>query len=208
MTLPDINELLPKVELEGMSRRERKKQETRWRIYEAAMTLFSSRDYDSVKIEEICEQADVSNAAFFHHFTSKASLVRAYLEKLKATIRVKLDAAENANSTEKLKIISREVTRANNEVTSFQEQMFSALIPPGDESLDMEQVDRGITGTLSEIIREGQASGEFKKSWKPEVVAVSLVGSWLMMPLAAKSPNFPKKPYDELMKLVLAGLSS
>lgn len=204
--MPEINELLPKVDLEGMSRRERKKQETRWRIYEAAMSLFARRDYDSVKIEEICEEADVSNAAFFHHFTNKASLVRAYLEKFKANIGVKLEAAENASSTKKLEIISREVTLSNSEVASFQAQIFNALITPGDEALDMEHLDTGITGTLTEIIREGQASGEFNKSWKPEIVAVSLVGTWLMLPLAAQSPTFPKKPHDELMKLMLAGL--
>ena len=207
-TMPEINELLPKVELEGMSRRERKKQETRWRIYEAAIALFARRDYDTVKIEEICEEADVSNAAFFHHFSNKASLVRAFLEKSKADIRVKLDAAENASSTKKLEIISREILRSNNELASFQAQMFSAIITPGDESLDMEHLDTGITGTLTQIIREGQASGEFNKSWKPEVVAVSLVGSWLMMPLAAQSPTFPKKPHNELMKLILTGLKN
>ena len=72
----------------------------------------------------------------------------------------------------------------------------------------MEHIDTGITGTLTEIIRAGQASGEFSKSWHPEVVAASLVGSWVILPLAAKSPSFPKSPYDELMKLVLTGLSN
>lgn len=205
--MPEINELLPREELADMSRRERKKQETRWRIYEAAFALFARQDYDSVKIEEICEGADVSNAAFFHHFSNKAALIRAYLEILKANIREKLDAVENASSTQKLELIAREIVKTSEETGSFTAQVFGA-ITSGDAALDMEHIDSGITGTLTDIIREGQASGEFSKSWHPEVVAASLVGSWVILPLAAKSPSFPKKPHDELMKLILTGMSN
>lgn len=205
--MPEINELLPKEELAGMSRRERKKQETRWRIYEAAMSLFARYEYDLVKIEDICEEADVSNAAFFHHFTNKASVIRAYLDQLKASIGEKLDAAENANSTEKLELINHEVMNTMEETAFFTAQVFAA-ITSGDTKLDMEHIDTGIKGTLAEIIRQGQSSGEFNKSHQAEVVAVSLVSSWVMLPLAAKAPSFPKKPHDKLLKLFLAGLKT
>jgi AcrR family transcriptional regulator len=205
--MPEINELLPREDLEGMSRRERKKQETRWRIYEAAMSLFARQEYDSVKIEDICEEADVSNAAFFHHFTNKASVIRAYLDQLKTNIREKLDAAENASSTEKLELINREVMKTIEETAFVTAQMFAA-ITSGDARLDMEHIDTGIKGTLAEIIREGQSSGEFNKSCQPEVVAISLVSSWVMLPLAAKAPSFPKKPHDKLLNFFLAGLKN
>jgi AcrR family transcriptional regulator len=202
----EINVLLPKEELEGMPRRERKKQETRWRIYEAAFALFAKQDYDSVKIEEICAAADVSNAAFFHHFSNKASLIRAYIEKLKANIQEQLEALGTASSTEKLELISREVAKTG-ETAAFAAQVFGA-VASSDAALDMEHIDTGITGTLTEIIREGQASGEFRENWQAELVAASLVGSWLILPLAAKSPAFPKMPHIELMKLMLTGLKN
>jgi AcrR family transcriptional regulator len=204
--MPKINELLPRKELEDMSRRERKKQETRWRIYEAAITLFSKRDYDSVKIEDICEEADVSNAAFFHHFSNKASLVRGYLEILKINIRDKIESAKNDTSAQKLTLISHEIVKANEDTAHFSAQIFNA-ITSGDAALDMEHINTGITGTLTKIIREGQDSGEFNKTWQPEVVAASLIGAWAILPLAAKSPFFPKHPYDELMKVMLTGLN-
>ena len=171
------------------------------------MSLFARHEYDLVKIEDICEEADVSNAAFFHHFTNKASVIRAYLDQLKAIIGEKLDAAENANSTEKLELISREVSKTIEETAFFTAQMFGA-ITSGDAGLDMEHIDSGIKGTLTEIIREGQSSGEFNKSCQPEVVAISLVSSWVMLPLAAKAPSFPKKPHNALLKFFLAGLKA
>lgn len=205
--MPEINELLPREELEGMSRRERKKQETRWRIYEAAVTLFSKQDYDSVKIEDICEGADVSNAAFFQHFANKASIILTYMEILKTTIGAKLTALGNASSTQKLELVSREIAKSNEETASFRAQIFGA-ITTGGAALDLEHIDTGITGTLADIIRGGQASGEFSNKWHPEVVAASLVGSWLVLPLAAKSSSFPKKPHNELLEIILTGLSN
>jgi AcrR family transcriptional regulator len=190
-----------------MSRRDRKKQETRWRIFDAAMALIAKQGYDEVKIEDICEAADVSNPLFFHHFSNKAALIGAYLECLKADIITKLEAAGEATSTEKLNIISREVIRSSKDTAEFTPQLFGAFTS-GDSKLDVEHVDTGITGAMSRIIKEGQDSGEFSKEWHPEVVAVSLVASWVMLPMAMKGPGFPSKPHSELLELILAGIKA
>ena len=205
--MPEINELVPLDQLEHLSRRERKKHETRWRIYQAAMTLFAKQGFDGVKIEDICETADVSNAAFFHHFSGKSSLVRAYWDELKIKIRTALDDAGDTSSTEKLAIINAAVTRTSSDTAAFTPQLFGT-IASGDQTLDMEHIDTGITGTLTQIIREGQAAGEFSKQWHPEVVAVSLAATWIMLPLAMRSPDFPDEPHQELLKLTLAGLGA
>lgn len=204
--MPEINELAPLDQLEQMSRRDRKKQETRWRIYRAAMALIGKKGYDAVTIEDICETADVSNASFFHHFTSKAALIIAYWDEMKAEIRGALDDAGDASCTEKLAIINRAASRAVSDTASFTPQLLS-VIASGDKTLDMEHIDTGITSTLTGIIREGQAAGEFSTRWHPEIVAVSLTAAWLLMPLAMRSPAFPSDPHQELMELILAGLA-
>ena len=58
-----------------VSRRTRKKERTRQKIYEAAIALFTKRGFNAVTIEEICEAADVAKATFFLHFKTKASLI-------------------------------------------------------------------------------------------------------------------------------------
>ena len=181
--MPEINKLAPLDELEYMSRRDRKKQETRWRIYRAAMDLFTRQGFDEVKIEDICERADVSNASFFHHFSGKAALIGAYWDELKEKIRAALDVAGDVSGAEKLAIISAEVNRSAKETAAFTPQLFNAIVS-GDKTIDMEHIDTGITGTLTGIIREGQEAGEFSKSWHPEVVAVNLAASWILLPLA------------------------
>jgi AcrR family transcriptional regulator len=205
--MPEINVLVDPDQLDTMSRRERKKQETRWRIFDAAMELFAKQGYDEVKIEDICETADVSNALFFHHFSNKAALIRTYVDRLKVRIGERLDKAPDATSTEQLQIINREVVRSSRDTAAFAPQLFGAFTS-GDRTLDMEHLDTGITGTLTQIIREGQDSGEFSRDWHPELVAVSLASSWIIMPMAMRSPGFPARPHQELLELMLAGLTS
>ena len=205
--MPEINELLPRESLEAMSLRERKKQETRWRIFEAAFELFGQHGYDPVKIEEICKAAEVSNAAFFHHFSNKAALIHTYLDRLKSEVSSKLRDSQDMSCAEKLRLVSREVKKYAESSASFAPQMFSA-ISATDRPLNFERVDSGVTGALAQIIHEGQSRGEFNKHWHAELLAVNLVATWLLLPMAARYPDFPEEPYDEALELVLSGLTS
>jgi AcrR family transcriptional regulator len=53
--------------------RERKKQQTRNAIHEAAYRLIDAQGLDATTVEQICEQADVSSRTFFNYFPSKAA---------------------------------------------------------------------------------------------------------------------------------------
>lgn len=64
------------------SRRERRRTETRERIFDAAMQLFSARDFDAVTVEMITEAADVGKGTFFNYFTSKEGVIAHYFEIL------------------------------------------------------------------------------------------------------------------------------
>ena len=58
-----------------LTRRERKKMESRARILKAARALFQGQGYDETSIEEISEMADVSKSTFFNYFPTKESLL-------------------------------------------------------------------------------------------------------------------------------------
>ena len=71
--------------------RERKKQQTRAAIAEAAMQLFTERGFDAVSVAEVAKAADVSVATVFNYFPTKEDLVydrmEAFEEALLAAVR-------------------------------------------------------------------------------------------------------------------------
>lgn len=64
--------VIPGVEI---SRRERKKDETRDRIFKAAVGLFREKGFESTTIDEITERADVAKGTFFNYFPKKESVL-------------------------------------------------------------------------------------------------------------------------------------
>lgn len=61
-------------------RRERRRQETRERIFRCALRLFAQRGYLDTTVEEITEAADVAKGTFFNYFPTKEHLLVAYSE--------------------------------------------------------------------------------------------------------------------------------
>jgi len=62
-------------------RRERKKLDTRRKIFRAAFELFTAKGFDSTTVEEIAERADVAKGTVFNYFPQKSAfLVAAYQE--------------------------------------------------------------------------------------------------------------------------------
>ncbi len=53
--------------------RERKKQQTRHAIHEAAFRLIDEQGLEASTIDQICSEADVSSRTFFNYFPSKAA---------------------------------------------------------------------------------------------------------------------------------------
>lgn len=64
----------------ALSRRDRKRAETRERLFTEAMRLFAEKDFDAVTVEMITEAADVGKGTFFNYFENKEGVIGAFFE--------------------------------------------------------------------------------------------------------------------------------
>ena len=78
--------------------RERKREETRTRIFEQAMRLFSQRGYNDTPVEEITAAADVAKGTFFNYFPTKEAILEVLAERQLGVVTAAAEASENAAS--------------------------------------------------------------------------------------------------------------
>lgn len=72
------------------SLRERKKDQTRQALSDAALELFARRGYDATTVEEIAEAAGVSRRTFFRYFGGKEAVVFPERERRMESLRALL----------------------------------------------------------------------------------------------------------------------
>lgn len=74
---------------------QQRSEETKGKIIEAAIRLFSNRGFNAASVDDICAEAGVSKGAFYHHFESKQALFLALLDGWLKTIDNAIEAARD-----------------------------------------------------------------------------------------------------------------
>ena len=87
---------------ENGSRRERRREELRERIFQAAIRLFIEQGFFNTTVEQITEVADVGKGTFFNYFESKEHLVLKLTEAQEAVVRKAVSQLDSAVSVRSL----------------------------------------------------------------------------------------------------------
>src|SRR5580692_919915 len=82
-----------------INRRERRRIETRERIYRAALRIFAQRGYLDTTVEDITEAADVGKGTFFNYFPTKEHVLATYGDERLAAIERALKKARTPNQS-------------------------------------------------------------------------------------------------------------
>ena len=160
-----------------MSRRERKKRETRRRILEAALELMAKRSYAEVKIEEISAAADVANATFFLHFPTKASLITAFNEEVAAKIAAAL-AGFSGTAVSKLEQLRTMLLAEWRKHRNLMRQLLTEFVAQPASMAAFPEVNHSLVDLVADVIRDGQTAQEFDGRLDPFIVGLSLVSTW------------------------------
>jgi AcrR family transcriptional regulator len=163
----------------GEGLRERKKQQTRRRIRQAAIELFASRGFDAVPVAEIAQAADVSAATVFNYFPTKEDLVyggmEAFEDSLLQAVRSR-PTGTTASEAFRDFVLQRRGALADPDPAAMAHLATVAKVIAGSPALQAREhriVDQ-TTQALAEIIAEERhaPAGDVR----PWVIANALIG--------------------------------
>ena len=163
----------------NLSRRERRKLETRQALFEAALSLFREQGYDETTVEEITERADVAKGTFFNYFVSKEGFLGELSAWRLAQLRDSLDLGPGTPESPlaRLKLLLRRLHREFvRDWPLLQRAMVARLGHPPASS---RPAKRRIAGILSHLIREAQECGEVRADVDPGLVSDLLLVAYL-----------------------------
>jgi AcrR family transcriptional regulator len=192
-----------------LSRRERKKLETRQGLLEAAVDLFHEKGYAATTVEEITERADVAKGTFFNYFPSKEALLGEVaiwgVEKLRATLDVSKGAP--ASPVSRLKLLTRLLYEHHAHDMQLARQAFATRLcdppPPPKEARQR------LFGFFTELVSEAQACGEIRADVDPELVSDLLRLSYFrhMIAWSRDAQWQPAEYFDHIIDLLMDGLA-
>jgi AcrR family transcriptional regulator len=153
---------------EQLSRRERKKLETRLRLMEAALELFQDSGYDTTTVAQIAEAANVAKGTFFNYFATKDAILPALVEWRLQQLEDALlpENGAPASPVARIKMALGLVAKdpliqlplANQVFTAFVHHQQPASVRPG----------QALTRLLAEQVQQAQDAGEINSDLDPQ----------------------------------------
>jgi AcrR family transcriptional regulator len=158
-------------------RRERKKEETKRRIFVAALQLFHDKGFEHTTVDEITETADVAKGTFFNYFPRKESVLaylsEEWLERVEEQATQKhLLAADRITGffVAVASAYGENRTLAHLVVHAGMQQMFCQE--------DLQSRSR-LASLVKDAVSEGQASGEFRTDIEPGAIFLALGAAFM-----------------------------
>ena len=160
-------------------RRERRSQELRDRIYQAAQALFLEYGFAATTVNQIAEAADVAQATFFNHFQSKAAMLGAMTEEVFAHLESLMSEVLSQAGTpqERIRRFAHRVADETLAVRGLAKDVLLELHQIGVQSGDIAPHLAGMREPFGRMLREGQQERTVRDDFDAEFLAEFVIGA-------------------------------
>ncbi|ODA41315.1 TetR/AcrR family transcriptional regulator [Desulfosporosinus sp. BG] len=154
--------------MQDISRRERKKRETREKIFSNAMQLFRLQGFTATSVEQITQYADVGKGTFYNYFPTKEAVI------LEFSRRTCQDLVNNGRQKHSLSTRERLETLLQDWAEfMINDREIAWVTVRNREGADY---DLSLHYGLLAILTVGQQSNEISRDFDPAFLAESLEG--------------------------------
>lgn len=154
-----------------LSRRERKKQETKEKIYHCAIELFLSSGFETTSIEQITQKADVGKGTFYNYFPTKEAVTLEYSKRYYQQMIETRRSSSYTSVREKLEALLKDwaLFMMDNREIAWQ----------AVKSREGAELDRALHYAIIAMMTLGQREGEISPYFDAGFLAESLEGMML-----------------------------
>lgn len=170
---------------EAPSRRARRVREVHDRIIAVAIERFATHGVEAVKVDEICDAADIAQKTFFNHFPTKQHLLREIAEAFLQRLLALLDAAraEGGSTAQQLErffaLVATQVEQGGPMHRGFVMEVVRLVhgVPPNVEE------SRRLSTMFGALLRDGVRAGDTTTAYPLPVLTEIVVGTFISLML-------------------------
>lgn len=154
------------------TRRERKKRETRERIFNAAINLFKKNGFDGTTIDMISEEADVARGTIFLHFPSKEAILANWSYERLQEVEERRDEWDYGDDC-KAKVLR--IYKIMNEVNTSNFDFIKVVVESSMRHHKVLETEKNayfeLRQLFADLIEEAQEKKQLKSKFNPLVAA-------------------------------------
>lgn len=157
----------------GMTRWERRKEETRERILVAALDLFHKQGFDATSMEQIAEEVDIAKATLYSHFPVKEAIISEYMQRSLKESEPEFDRFLHDLPDTRSRLIA--VAEKASTWVLMHKDILQAYITYRFQILQETIKDpskrSGLENVFARVIKAGQEAGDLRADIRSEVLA-------------------------------------
>jgi len=171
-----------KAETETLSRRERKKNEQREKIYRTALKFFRSKGFEATNIEDITETVDISRNTFFNYYAGKDRVLHEIAQRTVAYYEQMLHEELELSSpvTDKIKRLLVQMGRNIESEKAFYRSIFIEIMRSQVGLVEEEEEHTTVDALLGKLLNQGRETGEIDAKLDPYQLAEMLTGIYFL----------------------------
>lgn len=157
-----------------VGRRERRRTETRARIFDAAMKLFASRGFSETKVETITRAADVAKGTFFNYFPSKEAIIGEMAKRLMSGLAATADQAQREDTVlPALQALPAHIVGGPGQSPVLFRSLMGTVLLNRPLTALFEQIAATARDQIARILARGQELGEIRQDVSADELARS-----------------------------------
>jgi len=158
-----------------MSLREKKKIETRNKIFEVAGRLFKEKGFENTTVDEITREAGIGKGTFFNYYPTKEALLVDFVKEKEELVfdLVKNELRKNIHVRERIKNALLTVAKSNEKNKELTKLFVVEHLRHYGYN---ERTSKGLNTLLHKIIEKGVEAGEIRNSIDIKKAAENITG--------------------------------